>query len=463
MGVNFSLFEIGRRALRASQLGVTVTGQNIANVNTPGYTRQELKLVDSYIEGAGFRSVGNGVTIQDVKANRDQFIEARLQTENAINGRLTARRDALSQVDAVFNDTNSDGGLNTSIKDFFGAFRQLEASPGSVPLRASVVEKANALTTNFNTTRNRLTEIQQGVDGELRTQVDSINDLATKVADLNKKIRLAESSGENSAELQNQRYVAAHELGSLTGAHIIENKDSTFSLTFGDGKALVQADTAYKVAAVNSPTTGLATLEIDGQPAVFTDGKIRGLQDAIASVGGYIQSLDDLASSIAGRVNSLHSAGEDLNGNAGTAFFVSSSSGTISAANINVSAALKANPKLVVSATSGAGRADATVARDIAGLLSDSSSVIGTQTNSYSSFFAGLVADVGAGVKATDDALTTQTAIQQQIEAQRESVSGVSLDEEAIHLLQYQRSYEAAARFLKVADEMTQTILALGQ
>jgi flagellar hook-associated protein 1 FlgK len=116
---------------------------------------------------------------------------------------------------------------------------------------------------------------------------------------------------------------------------------------------------------------------------------------------------------------------------------------------------------LVVTAANGAGSGDATIARSLAGLLQDETSVVGTQTGSYDSFYASLVTEAGLGVRSAEDALSTQQVILTQTQAQRDSVSGVSLDEEAINLLQYQKAYEAAARFLKVADEMTQTILSL--
>lgn len=462
MGVNFSAFEIGRRALRASQLGLIVTGQNIANVNTPGYSRQAVQLSASQVDGSNLRLTGSGVTIDGVKAFRDQFIAARLQTETAINGRLTAQRDALEPVDAALNDTGG-GGVNAALTGFFGAFRDLEANPASVPVRATVVEKGNTLAAAFHSTRTRLVGIQHDADQELRATVETINTLSGKVAALNTSIKVAENSNANASELRDQRSEAVRQLAELTGARGSENPDGAVTITLNDGQALVLGDHAAKLTTVDTPPSGLASLTIEGQPALISDGKLRGLLDAIGGIGSSIQSLDDLAGSLAGRVNALHSSGTDLSGNAGTAFFATPASSPVTAANIDVSAALKVDPRLVVSAASGAGSGDATVARSIAGLLSDNTSVAGTRTGSFTSIYASLVTDAGAGVKSAEDALVTQQVILAQTEAQRASTSGVSLDEEAINLLQYQKSYEAAARFLKIADELTQTILSLGQ
>lgn len=463
MGVNFSTFEIGRRALRASQLGINITSQNIANVNTPGYARQGIRLSASEPDGSNPRLIGTGVTIDGVKTFRDQFISSRLETENAINGRLTAQRDSLSPVETAFNEADTSGGINAALTGFFNAFRDLEATPTSPALRASIVEKGNILSSAFQSTRARIVGIRNDTDQDLRGTVDTVNTLADKVADLNKKIKFAELNGDTASELEDQRFEATRQLAELTGTRTSENADGTVNVTFGDGKALVYGETTNKLNVVSTPPDGLAAVQIDGQNAVISDGKIRGLQDAIGSIGSFVQSLDDLANSVATRINTLHSSGIDLNGNPGGVFFTVPASGSITAANIDVSAALKANPRGVVSAAPGGGSADPTIARGIAGLLSDTTSVAGSRTGSFTTIYASIVSDAGAGVKSAEDALTTQQAILSQTEAQRDATSGVSLDEEAINLLQFQRSYEAAARLLKVADEMTQTILAIGQ
>jgi flagellar hook-associated protein 1 len=460
MGVNFSAFEIGRRALRASQLGLTITGQNIANVNTPGYTRQQVQLPPI---GTNLRPSGDGVTPDGIRALRDQFVEARLQTETGITGRLEARRDALAPVDAVFNDTNTAGGIHSALTGFFNAFRDLEAQPTSVLLRANVVAKAETLTQAFHTTRGRLTEIRTNADAELRSTVDEVNKFAQQVAELNEQIRSAEDIGENASALRDQRGEVVRQLTELTGARAIETETGQVTLTLADGRALVVGAQANALAATSAPSDGLATLTLEGQPASITDGKLRGLQEAIGEIGGYITSLDQLAGSLTQRVNTLHASGSDLDGNNGINFFTTSGGGSVTAANIEVAATLKDNPRLVVTAANGAGNGDATIARSLAGLLQDQSSVVGAQTGSYESFYAGLVMQAGADIKSTEDALSTQQLILAQTQAQRESVSGVSLDEEAVNLLQYQKAYEAAARFLKVADEMTQMILSLAQ
>ena len=464
MGVNFSPFEIGRRALRASQLGLTVTGQNIANVNTPGYTRQAVQLAASPAEGVGRATIGAGVTIEGVRAFRDQFIDSRLQTETAITGRLTAQRDTLSPVETALSSNGSGNDIRVAMTNFFGAFRDLEANPSSLASRTAVVNQGQQLVSAFHSTSARLTAIRSDADQEVRATADQVNTLAQQVAKLNAQIGTAENSGQNASELRDQRAQAINQLAELTGARSVEDQSGQMTVTLGDGRALVTADRAATFSATSTPPTGLATLMLDGKPAVISDGKLHGLLDAIDEITTNLDTLDQFAASLATSVNTLHASGTDLDGNAGTNFFATPAGGApVTASNIAISATIQTNSRLVVASPLAAPQSAATVAGAIANLLTDQTATVGTRTGSFSSIYASIVSDAGASVKSAQDSLLLQQSIVAQTTAQRDAVSGVSLDEEAINLLQYQKAYEAAARFLNVADEMTQTIISLGQ
>jgi flagellar hook-associated protein 1 FlgK len=458
MGVNFSAFEIGRRALHASEFGLALTGQNIANVNTKGYSRQSALLAANASGGTGRLQIGTGVSILGVQQFRDQFVATRLQTETGISGRLTAQREALLPVDAAFNEADGNG-ISASINAFFGAFRSLEANPVSIPLRNDVITQANAMTSAFASTRARLVEIRNDNDAQLRSDVGQLNEIGQQVADLNARIATAENSGSIASELRDQRDLLVQQVAEMTGARAVET-NSMVTLTLADGRAIVSGNYFTPIEIQNQPN-GLSTLTISGTTAVIGDGRLRGLQNALGIIGNQIQSLDDLAASITTRVNTIHAAGTDGYGNAAGNFFQDPVSGP-AAANFSVTTAIKGDPRLISASPLAAGSTSATVAGAIAGLLHDTSSTSGTRTGSFSSIYSSIVSDAGKEVRTVEDALVTQQAIMSQAMAQRDASSGVSLDEEAINLLQFQKSYEAAARFLKIADEMTQTILALG-
>lgn len=464
MGINFSPLSIGQSALRANGLGIKLAGQNIANVNTPGYTKQDVELSATPGYDSHFPTAGAGVSVDGIRSFRDQFVESRLLTETGISGRLTAQRDALSSVETVFSAAGS-ADINSAITSFFGSFRDLETNPTSLPFRQAAIDSGQRLGDAFSSTRSSLVDIRDGIDKQLRSTVDDVNKLSSKVAALNAQIGVAQNGGGGSlSELLDQRGEAVRSLVELTGGRVTTNEDSSVTVSLGDGKPLVLADRAFSLKTVSTPPSGLADIRLNGQPAVINNGRLKGLQDAITETNKSITGLDDLAASIASRVNTAHSSGSDLDGNSGTAFFeVPAGGAPITAANLKVSSAIKANPRLIVTAASGAGNGDATVARQIAGLLTDKSSTAGSKTGSFTSIYGSIVSDAGEAVSSTADSLSIQQVILSQTIEQREAASGVSLDEEAVNLLRYQRAFEAAARFLKVADEVTQTIITLGQ
>ncbi|MFT3743024.1 MAG: flagellar hook-associated protein FlgK [Pyrinomonadaceae bacterium] len=460
MSINFSAFEIGRRALNANQLGIEVTGQNIANVNTPGYTRRRVELVESAYQGAHGLTMGTGVSIAGVHSFRDIFIQSRIQTETGIAGRLTAERDSLAPVETALQGSES-GGLQSSINAYFGAFRDLEANPNSVALRSLVGQRGAALANAFHTTSQRLDDIRKTTDQQLRSTVDQANSLSTQIADLNDKIRSVEATGVEASSFRDQRDVAVNKLAELTGARSTDNNDGTISMTLPDGRALVLGDTSSKLEVTDTPPLGLAAITLDGQPAVFTDGSIAGYQNAITEVTKQLGDLDSLAAAVVSRVNTLHTSGTDLDGNAGVNFF--NDTPAVTAANISVNAAITGNPRLIVASPVTQPGQTGTIAGQIANLLTDQNTTAGTRTGSISSIFGSMISDAGERVATADNNLQTQAAILSQATAQRDAVSGVSLDEEAINLLQYQKAFEAASRFIKIADEMTQMILSLAQ
>lgn len=458
MSLNFSAFEIGRRAIIANQFGIDITGQNIANVNTPGYSRKSVQLAEVAPTSVGRFAIGAGVSIQGIEAFRDSFIESRIQQEIGIAGSLAARRDALYPVESALQGAEGSG-LQSAFEDFFGAFRDLEANPDSVPLRSIVAGRAQNLADTFHSTYSRLTEIRTGTDGQLRATVDEVNRLSERIAHLNIEIRKTENAGGQADGLRDQRNEYVNQISELTGARTTENNDGTITVTIGEGRALVTADKVTELTVENTPPNGLALVTFKGSPAVFNEGVINGYSSAISTITQDIAVLDGLAEQLASRVNALHTSGTDFDGNPGVEFF--DTSVPVTASNLTLNPAILGNARLVVASPIAQPAESGTVAGQIAGLLTDASTVVGARTGSFSSIFGSLIADAGEQVRIAEDGLQTQAAIIAQATAQRESVSGVSLDEEAINLLQYQKAFEAAARFIRVADEMTQTILSL--
>jgi len=460
MSINFSAFEIGRRALNASQFGINITGQNIANVNTAGYTRRSVHLAESQTTTLSGINVGTGVTVQGVQNYRDSLLQSRIQNETGIAGRLTAFRDTLAPVEVALQGSEQ-GGLQNSLTEFFGAFRDLDANPTSVSLRQIIVQRGINLASSFQSTRAKLDGIRTDADGQIRTTVDEVNTLAQHIADLNGQINGADAISADTSALRDQRDELVIQISELTGAHQTFNTDGTINLSIGDGRSIVSGIHAHALQTANTPPLGLASITLDGQPAVFNEGKIRGYQDAITETTNQITTLDDLAGALAIRVNTLQRSGTDLGGSAGGNFFTNNP--PITAANISVNALVIATPGLVVASAITPTGQNGTIAGAVANLMTDPTTTVGTQTGSFSSIYGSMLSDAGSKINAAENNLQTQAAIIAQATTQRDAISGVSLDEEAINLMQFQKAFEAAARFMKVADEMTQTILSLAQ
>jgi len=460
MSINFSHFEIGRRTLNASQMGINLTGQNIANVNTPGYSRRRMQVAETMSMSPQGLSIGTGVRIVGTEAFRDNFLQSRIQTETGIAGRLTSRRDSLAPVEVALQGSET-GGLQNALSSFFGGFRDLEANPTSVPLRALVVQKGATLANSFQSTRARLDSLRTSTDAQLYTAVDRVNNLTQKVADLNGQINTAEGTGGDASHLRDQRNQFVTEIAGLTGARAVENTDGMVTLTIGEGRSLVSGTRAFSLEAGNTPPLGLATVTLDGDPAIFDEGTIAGLKDAVSVISTQISDLDSLAAAVVQRVNDLHTSGTDLDGLPGMKFF--NDTPPVTAANMSVNSMLVTNPRHIVASPIVQPGQNGTIAGEIASLLTDPTTTAGSRTGSFSSIFGSMVSGVGEQISSADNGLQTQAAILAQATAQRDAVSGVSLDEEAINLLQYQKAFEAATRFIRIADEMTQMILSLGE
>lgn len=460
MSINFSHFEIGRRALNASQMGINITGQNIANVNTPGYSRRRVQIAELAESTPQGFTMGTGVRVIGIQSFRDNFIQSRIQAETGIAGRLTARRDSLAPVEAALQGT-AGGGLQNAFNAFFGAYRDLDANPTSVPLRTIVAQRGANLANAFQSTRTRLDDLRSATDQQVYTTVDQINTLSKKIADLNVKINNAEGAGGDASSLRDQRGEFVTQLAELSGARAIENTDGMLVVTIGEGRALVSGEHAFSLVAGGTPPNGLAAVTIDGDPAIFDEGTMAGLKDAVTEITARITDLDDLAAALVQRVNTLQTGGIDPYGDPGVPFF--NDTPPVTAANISINPQIPNNPRLIVASPLTQPGQSGTVAGEIANLLTDQTTVAGARTGSFSSIFGSMLGDVGSQISAAENGLETQAAIIAQATAQRDAVSGVSLDEEAINLLQYQKAFEAATRFLKIADEMTQMILSLGE
>jgi flagellar hook-associated protein 1 FlgK len=451
----FDSLSMAARSLQTQQYAMNVAGQNISNVNTPGYTRRTVDFA------AVPPSFGGGVEVQDVHRVRDSLLDARLLKQVPLGAYDSAVADQLSVVETNLGDAGEsiDGKLNA----FYNAFSDLSQNPASPVSRRQVQVAAQDLATSFNEMSDRLEASGRDADARIRATADQINTLSGQIAKLNAAIVSASTSDRtdgSSLTLQDQQEALVRQLAELADVRVITRQEGGVDVTLPNGRPLVVAANAYTLDVTSAPN-GYANLSSGGVDvtAQLTGGTLGGLLHVRdTSIPSYLTALDQLAAQTAASVNGLHQSGFDLNGNAGVALFTYSTPpvGTSGAAGaIQVNSAIVSDNSLIVAA--GAPQAgDNGTARAIAALR-DQRVLNGTTT--LSDGWGNLVYAIGGDAQGAVAARDTQQAITRQIDTLRDQVSGVSLDEEALNLLKFQRAYEANAKFFSAVDSMLDVLM----
>ncbi|GJL53070.1 MAG: flagellar hook-associated protein 1 [Nitrospirales bacterium] len=546
------IFNIARSGIRANQQGLATTAHNISNIETKGYSRQEVVLETASPANG---QEASGVRVNEIRRNVDVFLEKQITKLKEDVGRLDARHNFLVQADGIFTE-GENSGIAYGLTEFFNAVRDLATNPEGTVQRTVLLGKANSLVDDVNRAAASLDQIRRDADGEIGRHLTTINSLAAEIATLNDSIFRAEASGGAAHDLRDQRQLRVNEMAELIDVSEVDMRDG-LAIMVG-GQLLVsgnQANTLLQTPdADNPPLNDIAFVRSDGTQLVITsrinDGRVNGLLTLRdTDVVGFQDRLDRTVGVLVNEFNQQHQAGYDLDGDTGNVFFtalspdapIASDSNTGGAAGTSVSVSTASsltfstyqisftnsttfdvldatNGTTVLSAqtyTSGnnivfdgltavisnstgppaagdvfnvsahkGAAADLSVALTDTDDISTSStstgipgnnvnalalvdihttrqSTLGNVTlNDYHTITAG---NVGSTTREVSLSLDAKEAETEQVETFRESVSGVSLDEELTNLLTFQRGFEASARLLTLADELLQTVLSLGR
>jgi len=432
-------------SLEAHRTGLDVVGQNLANVNTPGYTRRTAALAE--IPPLDLRDVGGGVDVIGVTAARAPLLDARLYREGPAAFREAAVADQLAVVEAGLGVPGSS--LDARLNEFFDAFATLAGEPGSTVARQLAIVQGQSLTEAFRDLAGRLDQSLRDVDLDIRAATDEINALAKRIAALNAAI--ATTPGSTDA-LRDQQAVALRSLSELVDIDVIR-RDNGVNVAVGDGRALVAGENAYALTTVSAPPAGYAEVHSGSVDitAELTGGRIGGFvftRDTL--LPGYVDRLDELAVQVITEVNALHTSGYDVNGDPGRNFFQTPATTAGAAAAMALDSLVAADPDLVAAAGIAAS-GDNLNARAIAALRNGSPS----PTDGW----AALVNRIGTDRRAALSEMETRQDVIQQIDSLRAQISGVSVDEEAATMLRFQRAYEANARFFQVVDNLLDVLM----
>ena len=444
-------------ALYAQRRGLDVTGHNIANANTDGYTRQRVELsANAGPVAPAFYSrwtgVGQGVNVDGIARLRDAFLELRANQEHGVLGELTTKQQIVSRVELSYGEP-SELGIAAQLNDFYAGFGDVANNPTDIAARRALLERASTLASNLQGTWNTLNTLRNDLVDQAQAQVTAVNELAKGIAELNDNIAVNNQAGLSIADLLDQRDLMVSQLADMVGINVKQNEGGGVDVFIG-GTALVRGSVSEALKVEDSagpPRTVSLSWAKDGYPAVVSGGSITGLMYGANFVvddpeAGQLAKLDGIAVMLMETVNAVHAGGKDLNGDMGGIFFEGAG-----AADITVSADLTADPKRIAAAGADGGYADNANALALAA-LSD-------QPDGPATAYRSLIVELGVQGQTVNRRVGIQNEVTRQVDEARDAQAGVNLDEEMTNMLSYQRAYEAAARFMTAIDQMLDQLI----
>lgn len=461
-----SVLQIGAGALLAQQQALQTTSHNIANVDTPGYTRQRVTLTTAVPTNKGSFFLGVGVNASGVTSVVNNFFEAQLVSLKVGLGSTGAEQRALAGVANALPVTEEQG-IGPALEAFWGALSEVANNPAGQAERANLIGRTRTLGDILRQTRATLVDTQNHLDKDLDAAVGRLNTILPQIASLNRQIVNGEVGGQRANDFRDQRQQLLQELSGLVGATAHEEQDGQLTVQV-DGVLLVSGQSTASFKSSNLNPAGFKMVEYVNSTgssydatALLTKGEIGGLIAARdTTVAGFIDRLDLFAKTLVDTVNAQHALGYDLNGVAGGNFFTPIAATAGAAGFVQINSAVEADPHLIAAAqNASAAPGDNRNAQALAALQTSAQAALGNVT--FKDYFVRLISDVGQQVQTSQDTQAFQQALFDQTQVRRESLSGVNIDEEVTNLIKFQRAFEAASRLISVGDEMYETVLGM--
>ena len=427
-----------------------VIQNNIANANTPGYVRQEQSLLALPFEPS--QSLPGGILPGPLLSSRSEYLEQNVRNQHELLGSSQQKATDLGQVEPLF-DPASAFGVPSALNKFFNSFSQLAVNPNDSVARQSVIDLAGGVAQSFNHTAAEISRVSNNVDSQTRDTVATVNRLAGQIAAINQSYRSTAQAAQD-AGLDAQLHAALEELSGVANFTLIKTADGAANVYLGGQIPVVTGDRQF---AIQADLSGAQTVVRDAQNNDVTAAIVRGSLGALiaeknTTLPGYLTQLNQLASGFADAVNTKLAAGVDRNGAAPTVnlftYQTAAGASTLAVTGISPDQIAAALP----SAPGGNGNALAVAA------LADAPA-IGNFT--FTQYFGGLSATVGRDVQTAKDGQSQYRDAVTQAQAQRKDLTGVSLDEEAARLVQFQQVYQALGKLVGVVDGLTDTLLNL--
>ena len=470
----FNALNAAKTSLEVNQKSIEVIGNNISNVSTEGYSRQSVQLETYPAMNFGDFFIGQGVKVSDVRRDHDIFITNQLQDKSIDLGLQNGLTQPLAELERIFNITEDN--ISTDIDDFFDSWQELAANPSDLVGRDIVIQRGENLATSFNNTINDLNTVQENINDSIRSKVDDINAKITEIADLNERIFTIEIHGQTANSAQDRRDQLAKELAESIGIQSHLDSKGMMTVNLQGGLPLVQGNAAMSIQVVTNG--GELDLEL------VAGGVTRSL--GLRNLGGEMEGLvnmrdvfipelesdlNKLAYNISVEVNSAHYAGAGLDDPATSRNFFFDPTASPPAPPADPWEDAARNMSVILTDASHIAAAQAPTApatsaapgdnrnANIISNIGDTFLIDGI--DNFNSYYGKITAKVG--IESNQNQLALQGAVDavDQLENFREGFAGVSLEEEMISLIQYQRGFESSAKFLSTVDEMMSTLITI--
>jgi len=466
-----SVMDIGKRSMMNSQTALQTVSHNVASKNVEGYSRQRVETETNPPQGLGHLQMGTGSRVKSVNRVVNDYIEKQLQMEQGRLGTQEGEAENLARVENLFNEQNRKG-LNQFVTEFFNAFRELANNPESQATREVVTQTAGSVIKDLNNMHTQLTHIQEDIDNQVKSEVGVINSLLTELAQMNKQIMSVEIDGTMANDERDRRDQILKELGSKINIRYTEGENGSMIVTAGKN-ALLVSGSENSILEVDRTDEDKGKRE--GNVDIFfrtphttpvkiteqiTGGKLGGaihVRDKV--INELLGKIDTLAYTMAEKVNMAHRRGFDRYGNTNVDFFEMPNQVRDASASIRLNRKIEEDPWKISAAGMPDAPGDNRVANLVASLQAEKWMDGGNST--FNDFYNGIVSEAAIKIRQANDMHQYQKNIVEQLKNVRENISGVNLDEEMVKMIEYQKTFDASARLVRVADEMLDTVLSM--
>lgn len=454
-GLNAAL-NSGKTSLLTNQKAIEITGLNVANVNTPGYSRQNPYLTPYPALAFGDYFIGTGVTVGTIQRSHDVFLAGQINDKGAEYGYENSQINTLAEIEREIGI--GDGSLSDEIDQFFDSWRQLTTNPGGEVERQQVLQRGQLLADKFHNIDTGLKQVTNNINTDLTGKIDGINQRLNEIANLNNRISAIEMSGQDANSDRDRRDLLLKELSEEIGVTGFETSTGTLSVQLPNGMPMVEGDIVTPLEGYISGSDLQLRLKFGNTNIDLArkdlGGEIGGLYQVRDIVIPDVRNrLDTLAFEVSGRINTQHQLGSGLDGVSGRDFFVPLAGVAGAASSIDM------NLTLTQQIAAGTSSAPGDNTNALAILAVETAQTLGNDT--FVSYYGKIAASIGVETARNRQAKDGLRDSLDSLNNLRDSVDGVSLEEEMINLLQYQKGYEASAKFLSTVDEMMDTLLTL--